>query len=155
MSDDQAPPGRHEISEDEVFAELKRVIGDSDPVPPEVVAAAIASRTWRRVDAELAELVYDSLVDAELVRGSRAGRRITFEGPELTVELEVGPVSIDGQLVPPQPGRVEVRHPDGTLTVAADDLGHFRVDEMLHGPVSLRCEPDVAAVPTVTSWIII
>ena len=71
------------------------------------------------------------------------------------MELEVGPASIDGQLVPPQPGRVEVRHPDGSLTVAADDLGHFRVEEVLHGPVSLRCQPDVGAVPTVTSWIII
>ena len=81
MSDDQAPPDGQEIGDEEVFAELKRVIGDSDPVPAEVVAAAIASRTWRRIDAELAELVYDSLVDADPVRSSRGGRRVTFEGP--------------------------------------------------------------------------
>lgn len=144
-----------DFDEEAVFADLKRVIGGSDPVPAEVVQAALASRTWRRVDAELAELVYDSVVDGALVRSSRGGRQLTFEAPELTVEVEVGPGSLEGQLVPPQPGRVEVRHSDGSLTVAADRHGHFRVEAVLHGPVSLRCQPDLGNVPTVTSWVVI
>ena len=145
-----------DFDEEAVFADLKRVIGGSDPVPADVVEAALASRTWRRVDAELAELVYDSVVDGALVRSSRGGRQLTFEAPELTVEVEVGPASLEGQLVPPQSGRVEVRHPHGSLTVAADHNGHFRVDAVLHGPVSLRCQPELGnVVPTVTSWVVI
>ena len=156
MSDRNGPTiDDEDFDEEAVFADLKRVIGGADPVPAEVVQAALASRTWRRVDAELAELVYDSVVDGALVRSSRGGRQLTFEAPELTVEVEVGPGSLEGQLVPPQPGQVEVRHSDGSLTVAADRHGHFRVEAALHGPVSLRCQPDLGNVPTVTSWVVI
>jgi hypothetical protein len=156
MSDERgATSDPNEVDEGVVFADLKRVIGDSDPVPAEVVEAAVASRTWRRVEAELAELVYDSVVDADLVRAGRGGRQLTFEAPELTVEVEVGLVSLEGQLVPPQSAQVEVRHRDGSLTVAADRLGHFRVEGVPHGPVSLRCQPDLGSAPTVTSWVVI
>ncbi|MEA2502596.1 MAG: hypothetical protein QOD01_2707 [Actinomycetota bacterium] len=151
----EAASGSADFDEEAVFAELKRVIGDSDPVPDAVVEAALASRTWRRADAELAELVYDSVVDAALVRSSRGARQLTFEAPGLTVEVEVGPSSLEGQLVPPQPGWVEVRHPQGRLTVDADRHGHFRVEAVLHGPVSLRCQPDLARSPTVTSWVVL
>lgn len=144
-----------ELTEEEIFAELKQVIADADPVPPEVLAAAVGSKAWRRVDEELAELIYDSVVDAELVRSDRGGRQLTFSGPELTVEVEVGPLSLDGQLVPPQPGAVEVRHRGGSRTVAADHLGHFRLDEVPHGPVSLKCQTDVGGAPTITSWVVI
>ncbi len=144
-----------EISDDDLFSALKRVVGDSDPVPADVVAAAIASETWRRVDAELAELVYDSVVDAELVRNIRGARQLTFEAPELTVEVEVRPASLDGQIVPPQAAQIELRHSEGSLTVAADRLGHFRVDHVPRGPVSLRCQPQGGTVPTVTSWVVI
>ncbi len=156
MSERNGPTADDEdFDEETVFATLKRVIGGSDPVPADVVQAALASRTWRRVDAELAELVYDSVVDGALVRSSRGGRQLTFEAPELTVEVEVGPGSLEGQFVPPQPGQVEVRHSDGSLTVAADHHGHFRVEAVLHGPVSLRCQPELGNVPTVTSWVVI
>ena len=156
MSDWNGPTTDNgDFDEEAVFADVKRVIGGSDPVPAHVVEAALASRTWRRVDAELAELVYDSVVDGALVRSSRGGRQLTFEATELTVEMEVGPGSLEGQLVPPQPGQVEVRHSDGSLTVAADRHGHFRVEAVLHGPVSLRCQPDLASAPTVTSWVVI
>lgn len=148
-------PGPDDPEEMGVVDDLKRVIGDADPVPPEVLAAAVASRAWRRVDAELAELVYDSVVDAVLVRNRGGARQLTFEASGLTVEVEVGPRTLDGQLVPPQPAQVELRHRHGTLTVSADRLGHFRVEHVPHGPVSLRCQPDAAGTPTETAWVVI
>ena len=156
MSTDRGPvPGRDDPEELEVFDDLKRVIGDADPVPPEVVAAAVASRTWRRIDAELAELVYDSVVDAVLVRNRGGARQLTFEASGLTVEVEVGPRALDGQIVPPQPAQVELRHRDGSLSVSADRLGHFRVEQVPQGPISLRCQPDGACTPTETAWVVI
>jgi hypothetical protein len=148
-------PEPEEGDEREVFEDLKRVIGDADPVPPEVIDAALASRSWRRVDAELADLIYDSIVDGAFVRSDRGARQLTFEAAGLTVEVEVGIRSMDGQLVPPQSAQVEVRHRDGTLTVAADRLGHFRVEHVPHGPVSLRCQPDAARGATETTWVVI
>jgi len=145
------------VEEDEelIFAELRRVIGASDPVPTEVVEAAIASHTWRRVDSELAELVYDSLMDGALVRGGEGERQLTFEADELTMEVEVGPAALHGQIVPPQRAAIELRHPGGSLTVAADQLGHFVVDPIPHGPVSFRCQPETRSRATVTSWVVI
>ena len=148
-------PGPDEPDEREVFDDLKRMIGDSDPIPREVIKAALESRVWRRVDAELADLVYDSVVDTALVRNSRGARQLTFEASMLTVEVEVGPAALDGQLVPPQPAQVQLRHRRGTLTVAADRLGHFRLDEIPDGPVSFRCQPDHEGVPTETAWVVI
>jgi hypothetical protein len=156
MSKDKGgEPDPDDGDEEMIFLELKRVLADSDPVPAEVVEAAMASRTWRRLDAELAELVYDSLVDGELVRSSRGQRQLTFEGPGLTVEVELGPVALHGQIVPPRSATVEVRHRGPSLTVTADRLGHFRVERMPHGPVSFKCQLDPGSAPTVTSWVVI
>src|SRR4051794_33213017 len=78
--------GQTAARETALLAELSEVFGHVDPVPPEVVAAARASFTWRTVDAELAvlaELAFDSLVDdtgGTLVRGAAAEqpRLLTF-----------------------------------------------------------------------------
>ena len=156
MSDHRQPvPAPEDAEEREVFDDLRRVIAGTDPVPLDVIEAAKASRVWRRLDAELAELVYDSVVDAALIRDSRGARQLTFDAPDLTVEVAVGPRSLDGQLVPPQPAQVELRHSHGSLTVTADRLGHFRVAPIPSGPVSLRCQPDAASAPTETAWVVI
>jgi hypothetical protein len=130
------------IDYDELLGRLKVLTAALDPVPQRVVKAAGASFSWHSIDAELAELVYDSVVDEELV-GARGGgaRQLTFEAPDVTIELEVTPDSgrINGQLVPPAEADVEVRHPEGTLTVRADRFGHFRADGVPSGPISLRC----------------
>jgi hypothetical protein len=156
MSDNKGPGvGPDAVSDDQVFLDLKAAIATSDPVPVHVIDAALASRTWRRVDAELAELVYDSLLEAALVRDGAGARQLTFESPELTVEVEVGVAALDGQLVPPQPANVVVRHRGGSVTVAADHLGHFHVDGVPHGPLSLRCVSHVSGVAIATSWVVI
>ena len=51
--------------DDELEAELRRLAADREPVPAELVQAALDAFGWRDIDAELAELVYDSLVDAD------------------------------------------------------------------------------------------
>ena len=61
---------------------------------PATIFAARGSLAWRRVDAELADLSFDSLVDGDLeLAGVRSGddsiRLVSFDGPDLTVEVEV------------------------------------------------------------------
>lgn len=146
----------HELDQ---LTERLRVVGNRvDPVPAAVAVAARAAFGWRLIDAELAELTYDSVVDdAALVgvRGRGGPRQLTFEAPGLTVEVEVGDDAgprLVGQLVPAHPGTVEVRHEGGSLTVAVDDLGRFATDRLPAGRLSLRCTADAAA-PVETEWV--
>src|SRR5215469_1741348 len=106
----------NERDDDELSEELRQLAARLDPVPPELLAGAAAAFTWRDVDAELADLVFDSLLDADeatLVRGSPERRMVSFAGGGLTVDVEVtiaGPArTIMGQIVPPQPGAVDIR----------------------------------------------
>ena len=134
-----------------------------DPVPPEVLAAARAAHTWRRIDDELAELVEDSLTLAAGVRGT-AGRLLTYSLGDLTVELEVsgedGQVRVLGQLVPPVAARVRVEQTGRSVQVDADELGRFRAVGLHPGPTRLRLArlgPD--GVPTgpwlATPWTVL
>jgi hypothetical protein len=114
------------------------------------------------VDDEPAVLVYDSATASEPLAGVRSGaqsgssRQLTFQGPDLLIEVE-----LDGsgremtcQVVPPQPASLEVRHQGGTIELGADDFGTFHVRELPGGPISLLCLPLAAdAGPTATSWI--
>ena len=53
-----------------------------DPVPESLIRASRETLTWRRVDAELAELLSDSAVEDErlaLVRGDGEPRSLSFE----------------------------------------------------------------------------
>lgn len=143
---------------DQLTAELRAVAKQVDPVPETVTAAARAAFGWRLVDAELAELTYDSWVDDRAlvgVRGSGGPRQLTFEASGLTVEVEMGDGAaprLVGQFVPARAGVVEVRHQGGVLTVAVDDLGRFAAHGIPSGSLSLRCTAD-ALSPVETEWV--
>ena len=96
-------------SDDELEAEFRRLAADREPVPAELVQAAVDAFGWRDIDAELAELVYDSLVDADeasLVRGPPGQRLVSFAVGGVTIDVEVtsaGPGrTVMGQIAPPQ-----------------------------------------------------
>ena len=149
-------------SDNELEAELRRLAADKEPVPAELVQAALDAFGWRDIDAELAELIYDSLADADeasLVRGSPGQRLVSFAVGGMTIDVEVtgaGPGrSVLGQIAPPQRARVDIRGPQDTVTVEADELGRFRSGPISPGPASLRLRPppggDGPAI--VTDWI--
>ena len=153
--------GLDEIDEaeyDAVMAELQHA-GKLDPVPVDVEAGAIAAFMWRTIDAELAELTYDSLLDENALAGVRstdASRLLTFEAPGLTVEVEAQSPPLRrlvGQVVPAQPGRLRVRHGGGIAETEVDEVGRFMVEGIPPGAVSLRFEADGTTV--VTDWVII
>ena len=91
------------------------------------------------------------------VRGIGGGpRQLTFQGPQLTIEVELdGPGrELTCQVVPPQPATLEVRHGGGSLDAGADEFGTFYVPGLPGGAVSLRCVPlSGASRPIATSWV--
>lgn len=147
--------------DEELLQELRAAARRFDPPPDSVLEAARASLTWRTIDAELAALEFDSVVDlaTTAVRSSEGPRLLTFAAPGLSIEVEVSPIGarrqLVGQLVPAQPARIDVRHAGGVTTVRADQLGRFGADAISAGPVSLRCHlgDDPSSLPVVTEWI--
>ncbi len=101
-----------------LLGELRRVMGDADPVPDHVVAAAELALDWRTIDDELAELLHDSSELAAGVRAESGARMLSFGAGGLTIELEVAGEgaerTLTGQLDPPARARIEVRHAGGT-----------------------------------------
>src|SRR5690606_40368098 len=75
-----------------ILAELDAAFGaDLVPIPPRLSEAARTAFGWRRIDAELAELLFDSATDEVAgVRGTATERRsLRFgaHGTELRVHL--------------------------------------------------------------------
>lgn len=161
--DANSPVFKEPIGEDEKLLARLRSAGELDAVPLETVAAAKASYAMYTLDAELAQLTFDSERESDEmlvgVRGPEAVRLLTFESAALTVEVEAVAEGarrrLVGQLVPPQPGRLEIRHAEGTLTVEADDLGRFTADDLPAGPVSLRCQGQRSTTAVDTDWVLV
>ena len=151
---------RDETDDDVLEAQLRNLAADLEPVPAALVAAAVDAFTWRDPDAELAELIFDSLLDqdaATLVRGGQE-RLFRFRSDERAVDLEVTVTGMSrtliGQVTPAGPATVSVRHRDGTVSVDADDLGRFRAEHVPPGPVSVRLHAaDPARTGLVTDWV--
>jgi hypothetical protein len=145
--------------DDQLTDELRRLASRLDPVPPRLLDAAAGAFAWRDIDAELAELVFDSLLDtdeASLVRGAPERRLVSFAGGGLTIDVEVssaGPErTVIGQIVPPQRGVVDIRRRQETVSIEVDKLGRFQSGPLPPGPLSLRLRPADGA-PVVTDWL--
>jgi hypothetical protein len=150
--------------DDALLEALAAAAARYDPVPLAVLEAARAAFTWRTVDAELAELVRDSLFEsAEVsgVRGLPGPRLVTFEADDIFVEIEVHEVGglrrLIGQVVPEQPALLTVRHEWGSQDVRADALGRFEVSGVGAGPVSLQCHLQALSGERVveTEWVVL
>jgi len=151
-----------ERDESRLEEELRRAAARFDPLPEGLLRAAAEAFTWRTIDTELAELVFDSLVDhdeASLVRGPPERRLLSFQAGQLTIDLEVTSTesarSLVGQLVPPRRADIEIRGADAAIAADADELGRFRAGPLPAGPMSLRCStvPGAPGAAIVTDWV--
>jgi hypothetical protein len=149
-----------------MMAELRGFFAEADPVPPLVIETAKASLGWRRLDAELAELLSDSALLEEPLVSTRGGgapvRAVTFSSTELTIDIEVHPDdqgrTLLGVLSPPARATIEVQtaaEAQFQFSAQADPLGRFRVRLPAGGPVRLRVlgGGGLAGPPVETSWI--
>ena len=154
-------PTNSESPDDPLLAELRRLAGVVDPVPDQVTAYARAALGWRRIDAELAELLVDSQLEtASTTRSvSESERTLTFKASdlEIDVELQLGDKEIVllGQLAPAGAVEVEAQRDDGSTvaSAAADELGRFRLTLETGARIRLVVRRDPPAPPVETSWI--
>ncbi len=144
-----------------LLAELRLASAAREPVPPRVLESARAAYTWRLIDAELAELIADSALEAQPagvrggVRGEQMPRLVTFEvAGGTTLELEATPADralrLVGQVVPPRSGTAEVVHPGGTERAEVDEMGRFFAEGIAGGPMRIRLRLAGSTVEIVT-----
>jgi hypothetical protein len=157
MSDhDPDRPDLHD--DDELLAQLGRALDEADPVPADAVAVAKAVFDLGNADAELAELVFDSLLDEALVvmRSDTVAdaRTMSFAlgGHRVDIEFSADGTTLLGQLDPAQPTRVRLDTTLGSTEVRSDELGRFRF-AIERGSLRLRVLTEDGIVVT-TPWII-
>ncbi|MFG3104000.1 hypothetical protein ACGFZL_26250 [Streptomyces sp. NPDC048182] len=153
MSDDDRDGEDFGPLEELLEAELRQAAAILDPVPAELRGIAVDAFALHDLDAAVAELTFDSLVDALPVRGEAdPPRMLTFEAAGLTVDVEVSADGLIGQLVPPGPAGVEVlTGPRAHTRLDADDLGRFAGAAPPPGPFALRLRTGGETV--VTEWL--
>jgi hypothetical protein len=147
------------MSDDEVLDELRRLARAVDPVPDEVTAYGHAAIGWRRVDAQLAELLADSRLETALARSSDVARTLSFAGAGLELEVELQPVDdgvvVLGQLAPAGPAEVALQRDDAKpveMTATADELGRFRLEPVARGRMRIVVRRPPPAPLVETSW---
>ena len=126
-------------------------------VPPAFAEAGKNTFAWHSIDAELAQLTYDSTRHTGRVPTARAEgasiRALTFSSVHLTIELEVTRDSLLCQVVPAQPAIIEVQARTGAATrVNADGIGCFSIHPIPRGLFRLRCQT-AAGIDVLTGWI--
>lgn len=155
-------PETAERTDDALLAELSRILYARAEPPREVVDAAMELFTWRTVDAELAALTFDSLVDDQPVRtrAEAQPRILTFEIASTVIEMEIDAAPsgsrILGQVVPAAEVDLELRLGEigdvtqVTTTGRSDEMGRFVLPlPSGRGLASLRCTlPDGSVVET-------
>ena len=145
--------------DDQLLAALREAFRSKRSVPAEFTATAKAAFVWRDIDAELATLTWDSVLadtEAELAgqcAESASLRSLTFMSGELTLEIEVTESALLGQLVPPGPGRIEVRTVDGDVVAAViNQVGGFTICPVPRGPFRLYCHT-MSGADVLTGWL--
>lgn len=153
---------RDQQADEALLAHLRALATIVDPVPEEAVLAARSAFAYLRMDAELAELTYDSSAEDKALAGVRSAtgttRQLTFEAGVAQLEIEITATGttrrLVGQCLPATALDVTVRQPDAEQVTTTDDLGRFVV-EVSPGPVSLRCSWPHAAQVIETAWVVI
>jgi hypothetical protein len=144
-------------NEEQLLSALKESLRARRTVPPEFVETGKNAYAWHSIDADLAQLTYDSISDLGMATSMRSEpasiRALTFTSKYLTIELEVSEDSLLGQVIPTRPGTLEIHSHAGTIaTTPVDEVGSFRVHPIPGGPFRLNCHiPDGANV--LTGWI--
>jgi hypothetical protein len=142
--------------DEQLLTALGEAIKARDAVPSWFVQTGKNAYAWHNVDAELAQLTYDSRTDADEMAVARSEtatiRALTFTSAHLSIELEVANGSLFGQVVPPQAGTLETRTEAGMTTAPVDETGFFTVTPIPSGPFLLRFGTTDGAY-VMTGWI--
>jgi hypothetical protein len=142
--------------DEELLAALGEAIRAREAVPEWFVETGKNAYAWHNIDAELAQLTYDSSRDRDavaVVRSEAASiRALTFTSAQLSIELEVTAGSLVGQIIPPRAGTLEVHTTAGVASSRVDEIGCFAVTPIPNSPFRLRCRTE-DGTDVLTGWI--
>jgi hypothetical protein len=150
--------------DDQLLAALGEALRAREAVPDTFVEVGKSAYACHDIDAELAQLTYDSRREqdrdaAASMRSPGMGyesawiRALTFTSAHLSLELEVTGGSLLGQVIPPQAGTLEAQTRAGAITsTPVDEIGCFSVTPIPASPFRLRCRT-VAGSDVLTGWI--
>jgi hypothetical protein len=145
-------------SDDELLELVGRALRAAEPVPERVITGARAAWTWRTIDEELAELVFDSATELTGVRSEDTARQLTFRAPGVEIEVMlVDDVSrrVVGQLIPPGDFAVQLRAGDLVMEDHTDRLGRFTFEGVRPGPVRISVTDADGAPVASTEWVLL
>ena len=143
--------------DEQLLTALRESMRARQAVPSWFIEMGKNAYAWHDIDAELAQLTYDSSTDAQrslAVRSETASiRALTFTSAGLSIELEVTEGCLLGQIIPPRSGELEVNDKTGGITTGPiDEVGCFTVDPIPASPFRLRFRTS-EGVDVVTGWI--
>ena len=143
--------------DDWLVAALREAVRARRAVPATFIDNGKNAYAWHNVDAELAQLTYDSSRDSHRLAGVRSEeatvRALTFTSARFVIELEVTEDALLGQVMPPQPGTIEAESQAGELATAPiDEIGCFSIEPPPAGQFRLRCRIG-DDTDLVTGWI--
>ena len=155
MSNDNRQPT--DPNDDALQEVLGIALQQADPVPRHVIAAARGAFTWRTIDQELADLVFDSAMELTGVRDHGGTRQLTFQAPGLEIEVMIADPAtrrLVGQLVPARSATVRLEGTDTVIEQEADRFGRFTFDGAPAGPVRITVAGP-AGTAVSTDWILL
>lgn len=125
---------------------------DLEPIPERLSDAARSAFAWRRVDAELAEILFDS-AESELVgiRGTSTERRsFRYAANEFVLRVHLTEETLIAMVEPPLSVPCRIVSDGNSTDHRTDDLGELAVDLP---DLPLRIEVDLPSGTIVTPWI--
>lgn len=147
--------------DEDLLAALRQAFAARHAVPPGFVQAGQNAFAWHDIDAELAQLTYDSTHRAGEAVAMRAPeeaaiRVLTFTSAQagLQIELEVQEDALAGQILPIQSAAIELQTRTGTQQpISADEVGCFWISPIPREDFRLRCRPVAGNAEVVTVWV--
>jgi hypothetical protein len=147
-----------QITDDGLLDLLGHALRVTDPVPDHVLAAAKGAVAWRTIDQDLAELVFDSALEATGVRDRDIARQLTFRADDLEVEVmlvDTEPRRLVGQVVPATATTVRLESTAEVAEQESDKYGRFTFDQVATGPVRISIGGGDGRPGVLTDWVLL
>jgi len=142
--------------DEELLAALGEALRTRQAVPEWFVETGKSAYAWRDIDAELAQLTYDSSRDQDVVAAVRSEtasiRALIFTSAHVSIELEVTEGRLLGQVITPRAGTLETHTAAGITTSPVDEIGCFVVEPKPASPFRLRFRA-TDGTDVLTGWV--
>jgi hypothetical protein len=130
-------------TDDDLLDRLRHVLNTVDGPRARATEAAKAAIGWRDIDAEFAQLVFDSRIHAAqtdlVLRGETTEtHQLTFSTDDITIDIEFGATGLVGQVIPASPATIELIQGDNPPRLTETDaFGAFSIEPVRTGPTTM------------------